>query len=288
MKNKNNAFEKPARAPEREERSRRLRRPSESFDVDDMPAGFGDEELSRSSQTEHDEGQAPDDTLGLYLRQMGSIPLLTRKQELELAEKLERARKRFRHAVLLNWKVAAAVTDMYDRILADELAIDPCIDVDRLNLSRDKSCACPATCAPCIRPRKATSSFALSPFQLTPQGMAHAATPAFASSQDAKLAEELSPRVELLEALPKKFASWPHKCCKSGVLRKPRAVRGPTAKNGPSAKELRSDAADAFRPAYDRRVERSTFRNAAPCRANLRLVVSIAKRYRGAAWPSPT
>ena len=45
----------------------------------------------------------PDDALGLYLRQMGSIPLLTREQELTLAKRLETARRRYRRAVLFSW-----------------------------------------------------------------------------------------------------------------------------------------------------------------------------------------
>src|SRR5262249_6074042 len=52
-----------------------------------------------------------DDSLGLYLRQMGAIPLLTRQQELELARRLEKARQRFRRAALWNWQVLGHVVD---------------------------------------------------------------------------------------------------------------------------------------------------------------------------------
>ena len=50
---------------------------------------------------------APDDALGLYLRQMGAIPLLTRDQELTLAKRLERQRSRYRRAALANWRRVA-------------------------------------------------------------------------------------------------------------------------------------------------------------------------------------
>ena len=46
-----------------------------------------------------DSSNGPDDAFGLYLKQMGAIPLLNRTQELVLAEKLERAHDRFRRAV---------------------------------------------------------------------------------------------------------------------------------------------------------------------------------------------
>src|SRR5947209_3486978 len=45
-----------------------------------------------------DDGSAPDDALGLYLRQMGAIPLLDRDEERELAERLEFRRTRYRRA----------------------------------------------------------------------------------------------------------------------------------------------------------------------------------------------
>src|SRR4051794_32970112 len=45
-----------------------------------------------------DHAGGPDDALGLYLRQMGAIKLLTRDQELVLAIRLERLRSRFRPA----------------------------------------------------------------------------------------------------------------------------------------------------------------------------------------------
>src|SRR6478609_5404009 len=50
---------------------------------------------------EEDYASGPDDALGLYLRQMGSIPLLNRQRELDLAQRLEYHRNRFRSATLL-------------------------------------------------------------------------------------------------------------------------------------------------------------------------------------------
>src|SRR5260221_14639306 len=51
------------------------------------PVDTDDEEEAAAEATEADTGQAPDDTLGLYLRQMGAIPLLNRKEELELSQR---------------------------------------------------------------------------------------------------------------------------------------------------------------------------------------------------------
>src|SRR5271169_2809486 len=55
-------------------------------------------------EVEYTHGGA-DDALGLYLKQMGAIPLLSREKELFLARRLELARNRYRRAVLCNWLI---------------------------------------------------------------------------------------------------------------------------------------------------------------------------------------
>src|SRR6266850_5718825 len=47
----------------------------------------------------HEDDSHVDDALSLYLHQMGSISLLSRDKELELARRLEVSRTRYRHAV---------------------------------------------------------------------------------------------------------------------------------------------------------------------------------------------
>src|SRR5437870_3997476 len=46
-------------------------------ELDDLEAG--DQAAPETATT--DDGQSPDDALGLYLRQMGAIPLLSRQEE---------------------------------------------------------------------------------------------------------------------------------------------------------------------------------------------------------------
>src|SRR5262245_9817371 len=70
-----------------------------------------DAEEEAAAEVADEGGQAPDDTLGLYLRQMGAIPLLSRKEELELAQALEVARSRFAHATLCSWKILGKVVE---------------------------------------------------------------------------------------------------------------------------------------------------------------------------------
>src|SRR5579862_9787981 len=88
---------------------------------------------------EANELTGPDDALGLYLRQMGAIPLLNRDQQLRLAKELETARTRYRRAALSSWLTIERVVETMQRVHAGQLAIDPNIDVvTSCDLSRDQ------------------------------------------------------------------------------------------------------------------------------------------------------
>jgi RNA polymerase primary sigma factor len=89
--------------------------------------------------SEAEDNHGADDALGLYLRQMGAIPLLNRQQELSLASRLEAKRKRFRRAALCNWRTLERVIDTFERVQAGNLALDPTIDViTTLDRSREQ------------------------------------------------------------------------------------------------------------------------------------------------------
>jgi len=111
--------------------------------VDELPPG----ELDAEDEDAH----APDDALGLYLRQMGAIPLLNRDQELALAMQLEMRRRRYRLAALSSWRTIASVVATFELVQKQELALDPTIDVvNTLGLSaRTSSSECRSTCRPC-------------------------------------------------------------------------------------------------------------------------------------------
>ena len=88
---------------------------------------------------EEESAAGSDDALGLYLRQMGSIPLLTRDKEIALAKLLEHHRDRFRRAALLCGRVLNRVADKFEQIADGLTPIDPNVDVyssPQLKLSR--------------------------------------------------------------------------------------------------------------------------------------------------------
>ena len=70
-----------------------------------------------------------DDPVRMYLTQMGEIPLLTRAQEISLAKKIEITRKRFRRELLESDYVMKAGIDILVRVLKAELPFDRTIKV---------------------------------------------------------------------------------------------------------------------------------------------------------------
>ncbi len=114
--------------------------PATARTVEDRDQDETEEPVTTSSEVaEGEDAHGADDALGLYLRQMGAIPLLSRQEELTLARRLERERTRFRMAALSNWQTLEKVIDTFERVQAGQLAVDPTIDVvTSLKLSREQ------------------------------------------------------------------------------------------------------------------------------------------------------
>src|SRR5262249_4386249 len=89
----------------------------------DSEATRDGEEAEPAAEDEYAGG--PDDALGLYLRQMGAIPLLNKEKEKALAQRLEHHRNRFRAAALLCPRVLARVVEKFEQIAACQTPIDP-------------------------------------------------------------------------------------------------------------------------------------------------------------------
>jgi RNA polymerase primary sigma factor len=104
---------------------------------DDLEADL--RELDVAIIEEESDGRKIDDPVRMYLTQMGSIPLLSRKEEIELAKKIEVTRKRFRRRVLECDYALAQVVDTLKRVHTNELPFDRTIKVSLTeNLEKDK------------------------------------------------------------------------------------------------------------------------------------------------------
>ena len=154
---------------------------------------------------EGDPLNSPDDALGLYLRQMGAIPLLNRDQELALAKKLEAERRRFRRAALSNWLTLSRVIETFRMVSDGQLALDPTIDVvSSLNLSRETILARMPFNMKTLNQLMAKSREEFQALMRTrsENGKSRVRQRLFRMLKKAiVLVEELSPRTELLEEL---------------------------------------------------------------------------------------
>lgn len=71
-----------------------------------------------------------DDPVKMYLRQMGQIPLLTREEELTLAEKIKAAEKRFRQEVLESKASKKEALEVARDVITDKKNMDDFINLD--------------------------------------------------------------------------------------------------------------------------------------------------------------
>jgi RNA polymerase primary sigma factor len=252
-----------------------------------------------SEAAEEEDTHAPDDALGLYLRQMGAIPLLDRKQELALAERLERRRRHYRMTALLNWRTLGKVVQTFELVLAGRLALDPTIDVVKtLGRTREHILAImPAN----IRTLKRLLANSEADFRNLERATTATAQNRIrrdlwrALRKAIRLTEELSPRIDLLDR-------WSDEMMAIGLQMQ--QLQKQTEGNARSArdrerrtrlvKQLRELRAEMrATPEYLARLSKMLLhRRALYQRArrelaegNLRLVVSIAKRYRSRGLP---
>ncbi|HYT90559.1 MAG TPA: sigma-70 family RNA polymerase sigma factor [Gemmataceae bacterium] len=248
-----------------------------------------------AEDAEPNTANGPDDALGLYLRQMGAIPLLNRNEELALAKRLETARQRYRRAALSNWLTLSRVVETFERVQAGKLALDPTIDVvTSLKLSRDDILKRMPHNLRTLQHLLTTSVATFRALRRTTSASGKARVRRDLLRQLRKailLVEELSPRTELLERLSEDLIRWVGRltdleqeiaaCGRSAADRERQTklikqLRDLTLDARTTPEELAGLLAviaqrhDAYKQARRELAE-----------GNLRLVVAIAKRYRG-------
>jgi RNA polymerase primary sigma factor len=263
-------------------------------DIDPEPLPADDEESAPATGGKSSSRSA-DDALGLYLKQMGAIPLLNRKQELELAQRLEKARDRYRHAALSSWYVLGRVMETFERVKAGQLALDPTIDVvTSLGLSRERILARIPTHLKTLRHvlQAAQSDYRVFLRAGGARVRARLRRQLYRRMRKAMhLAGELSPRTELMEFWTKQIQTWATQMTELGrQIDSCGRSAADRQKEVQLVKQLRNLMLEAQSTPEElgllARVLESRWTIYQKARSelaegNLRLVVSIAKRYRG-------
>jgi RNA polymerase primary sigma factor len=266
-----------------------------ALDLEDETAEAEKETPAPVDDAESADNNGPDDALGLYLRQMGAIPLLNRQQELSLAMELERARTRYRRAALASWLTLDRVVETMQRVHAGQLAIDPTIDVvTSTGLSREQILARLPHNLRTLHHllNAATADFRALQRTTTASGRSRLRRVLWRRMRKAiRLVEQLSPRTELLEHLSEDLMSWESQmkeldrqiaaCGRSAAGRQEQTklvkqLRDATMTVHSSCEEL-----SGLLAVQRRRLRRYQNARRSMAEGNLRLVVSIAKRYRG-------
>ena len=104
-----------------------------------MDADESDETPTNDYDVEHTgEDDQIDDPVRIYLMQMGGIPMLNRQEELAVAKRIERGRRRFRHCMLASDYVLQAAISLLEDIRDNKLRLDRTIEVAVINV-REKS-----------------------------------------------------------------------------------------------------------------------------------------------------
>ncbi len=236
-----------------------------------------------------------DDALGLYLKQMGAIPLLSREKELALAIRLETARKRYRRSVLFSWWSIRRIADVFAHVQAGDFPIDPQIDtVQSVGLSRETIVGrLPANLRTLRRlQQRAIRDFAIYLRTRSGPGRIRVRRERWRQLRKAvRLLEELSPRTELLDALADEMARTAQSMGELDRLANEtaRSLAQRELRNR-QVKELRNRTLETQATLDDLnnllaviRRRRKVYQHARRelAEGNLRLVVAIAKRYRG-------
>ncbi len=268
-------------------------------EAEEVHAQEEDAHPAPAEAVEEEDTHAPDDALGLYLRQMGAIPLLDRKQELALAERLERRRRHYRITALMNWRTLSKVVQTFELVLAGRLALDPTIDVVKtLARTRENILAImPANLKTLKRLledsegdfRNLERATTLKAQSLIRKHLWRGLRKAI------RLAEEMSPRIDLLDRWSDEMMilgrqmEQLQKQTEGGD--RSAADRERKTKLAKQLRELRADMRAT--PEYLNRLSkmlmhrRTLYQRARRelAEGNLRLVVSIAKRYRSRGLP---
>jgi RNA polymerase primary sigma factor len=272
--------------------------PFDSDLFDDHAEGDLADELDSEFESELEQtgdDEQIEDPVRIYLMQMGEIPLLSRREEVSAARRIDAGRMRYRHAMLATDYVLQAAIAMLENIRDGKLRLDRTIEVSVINVREKRRLL--KVLGPNLETLKELVSlnrtdFATAIDKRCRKPVRRAAWQRLVRrrSRAVRLVEELGLRTQRLQPAIEKLEQI---CARMSELKCMLGQRRQVASEQASRAELRKELCYLIRislesPATLRRrlerVERLRKEYDAAKRhlsaGNLRLVVSIAKRYR--------
>ncbi len=237
-----------------------------------------------------------DDPVRMYLMQMGEIPLLKRVEEIDAAKKIEETRTRYRHSMLANDFILQGAVQALQQVHDGKLRLDRTIEVSVTNTVAKRDIM--RRLGPNVKTLKHLLKSNQRDFRIAiskryTDQQRHAAWMRLVRRRNkaVRLVEEMNLRTNRLQPLFEKL----HEISDRMQLLKLQIVEVETMGHlqGRSIHELREELHSYMRMTFEspatlkRRVEQTvTYQNAYDAAkrtlsaGNLRLVVSIAKKYR--------
>ncbi len=260
-------------------------------DTDELDAALEDE----SDVEPTGEDDQIDDPVRIYLMQMGEIPLLTQQQEIAVAKRIERGRRRFRYCMLASDYVLQAAIGLLEDVRDNKLRLDRTIEVSVINL-REKTRLLKVlgpnlqTLHHLMLQNKRDFALAISRRQPTKERRAAWRRLLNRRVKAVRLVEEMGLRIQRLQPLLEKLKQISQR---ADAIRQQLAAPCRDEDDLARAAELRRELCYLMRTAQESpaTLRRRLARVAALAKhyeaakrelsaGNLRLVVSIAKRYR--------
>jgi RNA polymerase primary sigma factor len=255
---------------------------------------LADEEIVLTEDMTGDDDRI-DDPVRIYLMQMGEIPLLTAKEELGSAKRIESGRLRFRHCMLANDYVLQAAISLLENIRDNKVRLDRTIEVSVINVREKRRLL------KVIEPNLHTLNhlmirnrrdFAIAVKREQPKKARHAAWRRLLNrrAKCVRLVEELGLRTQRLQPMLDKLKQISQRM---DILQQQLAENGRSPEAASKNFEIRREMSYLMRVSMEspatlrRRLSRiaSLHKEYETAKrhlsaGNLRLVVSIAKRYR--------
>jgi RNA polymerase primary sigma factor len=113
-------------------------KPQNRHDIGAVDDQILDEDIDGGEVVEADDGESIDDPVRMYLMQMGRIPLLDRHSEVSAAVQIDKTRKRYRDLMLATDFMLRGAVDALERVRDGELRLDRTIEVSVTNKTAKK------------------------------------------------------------------------------------------------------------------------------------------------------